>query len=310
MLRPEEVEILVCGSHKIDLRELQKNTEYDGYKATDRLIRWMSRWLSFDFTWCLVRAMWLSSYLFSVSNFLSVPCHLHEICMRSSADCTVLLANCRPRHISIEQYRRVRCHVTRICFNYLAGRQAKFPNFGVATIFFFHRVRWPCKMRMSYSCVSLFVVGPFLFRFQENSGRCCLTCPLKCKSDSYASSPEGTACPLAACLKWISKSPACVTDPSTYQRPTLASISWFCPNIPTRTRCTRSSSLPCPTPKDLAWNSRCSINDGTHPHIYLLLTRPVAIFKVIPHWACSPWPWQPSWLIYWPIAALPTVRLR
>ena len=39
MLRPEEVEILVCGSHKIDLRELQKNTEYDGYKATDRLIR-------------------------------------------------------------------------------------------------------------------------------------------------------------------------------------------------------------------------------------------------------------------------------
>ena len=165
MLRPEEVEILVCGSHKIDLRELQKNTEYDGYKATDRLIRWMSRWLSFDFTWCLVRAMWLSSYLFSVSNFLSVPCHLHEICMRSSADCTVLLANCRPRHISIEQYRRVRCHVTRICFNYLAGRQAKFPNFGVATIFFFHRVRWPCKMRMSYSCVSLFVVWSLFIPF-------------------------------------------------------------------------------------------------------------------------------------------------
>jgi len=28
MLRPEEVEILVCGSPKLDLRELQKNTVY------------------------------------------------------------------------------------------------------------------------------------------------------------------------------------------------------------------------------------------------------------------------------------------
>ncbi|KZS07975.1 Uncharacterized protein APZ42_028367 [Daphnia magna] len=39
MLRPEEVEILVCGSPKLDLRELQKNTEYDGYKAGDRIIK-------------------------------------------------------------------------------------------------------------------------------------------------------------------------------------------------------------------------------------------------------------------------------
>ena len=40
MLRPEEVEILVCGSPKLDLRELQKNTEYDGYKAGDRVIKY------------------------------------------------------------------------------------------------------------------------------------------------------------------------------------------------------------------------------------------------------------------------------
>ena len=40
MLRPEEVEILVCGSPKLDLRELQKNTEYDGYKAADRVIKY------------------------------------------------------------------------------------------------------------------------------------------------------------------------------------------------------------------------------------------------------------------------------
>ena len=39
MLRPEEVEILVCGSPKHDMRELQKNTEYDGYKPTDRIIK-------------------------------------------------------------------------------------------------------------------------------------------------------------------------------------------------------------------------------------------------------------------------------
>lgn len=39
MLRPEEVEILVCGSPKLDLRELQKNTEYDGYKSGDRVIK-------------------------------------------------------------------------------------------------------------------------------------------------------------------------------------------------------------------------------------------------------------------------------
>ncbi len=41
MFRPEEVEILVCGSPKLDLRELQKNTEYDGYKATDRIIKYV-----------------------------------------------------------------------------------------------------------------------------------------------------------------------------------------------------------------------------------------------------------------------------
>lgn len=31
MLRPEEVELLVCGSPTLDLSELRKVTEYEGY---------------------------------------------------------------------------------------------------------------------------------------------------------------------------------------------------------------------------------------------------------------------------------------
>ena len=35
MLRPEEVEQLVCGSQTFDLTELKKVTYYDGYKKED-----------------------------------------------------------------------------------------------------------------------------------------------------------------------------------------------------------------------------------------------------------------------------------
>ncbi|XP_053307189.1 probable E3 ubiquitin-protein ligase HECTD2 [Spea bombifrons] len=39
LLRPEEVEILVCGSPELDMLALQKNTQYDGYLKTDLTIR-------------------------------------------------------------------------------------------------------------------------------------------------------------------------------------------------------------------------------------------------------------------------------
>lgn len=38
MLRPEEVELLVCGTETLDLRELRKATEYDGYRSDDSII--------------------------------------------------------------------------------------------------------------------------------------------------------------------------------------------------------------------------------------------------------------------------------
>ncbi|RXG71677.1 putative E3 ubiquitin-protein ligase HECTD2, partial [Armadillidium vulgare] len=40
MLRPEEVEMLVCGSPTLDLNELRKVTEYDGYTADHPTIRY------------------------------------------------------------------------------------------------------------------------------------------------------------------------------------------------------------------------------------------------------------------------------
>ncbi|XP_069974942.1 probable E3 ubiquitin-protein ligase HECTD2 [Penaeus vannamei] len=40
MLRPEEVEMLVCGTQTIDLNELRKVTEYDGYSPEYPTIRW------------------------------------------------------------------------------------------------------------------------------------------------------------------------------------------------------------------------------------------------------------------------------
>ncbi|ELU04155.1 hypothetical protein CAPTEDRAFT_93626 [Capitella teleta] len=39
MLRPEEVELLVCGSPTMDISELKKVTVYDGYTATDSAIK-------------------------------------------------------------------------------------------------------------------------------------------------------------------------------------------------------------------------------------------------------------------------------
>ncbi|KAL7990468.1 hypothetical protein Chor_013898, partial [Crotalus horridus] len=39
LLRPEEVEILVCGSPELDVHALQKHTQYDGYQKTDLTIR-------------------------------------------------------------------------------------------------------------------------------------------------------------------------------------------------------------------------------------------------------------------------------
>ncbi|XP_015265665.1 PREDICTED: probable E3 ubiquitin-protein ligase HECTD2 [Gekko japonicus] len=39
LLRPEEVEILVCGSPELDMNALQKHTQYDGYQKTDVTIR-------------------------------------------------------------------------------------------------------------------------------------------------------------------------------------------------------------------------------------------------------------------------------
>jgi len=38
MLRPEEVENLVCGSPELKMAELKKVTVYDGYKPTDHTI--------------------------------------------------------------------------------------------------------------------------------------------------------------------------------------------------------------------------------------------------------------------------------
>lgn len=39
MLRPEEVEMLVCGGPVIDMEELRKVTIYDGFSESDPLIK-------------------------------------------------------------------------------------------------------------------------------------------------------------------------------------------------------------------------------------------------------------------------------
>ncbi|XP_038037213.2 probable E3 ubiquitin-protein ligase HECTD2 isoform X3 [Anas platyrhynchos] len=40
LLRPEEVEILVCGSPELDMSALQRSTQYEGYQKTDLTIRY------------------------------------------------------------------------------------------------------------------------------------------------------------------------------------------------------------------------------------------------------------------------------
>ncbi|XP_065602068.1 probable E3 ubiquitin-protein ligase HECTD2 isoform X2 [Cyrtonyx montezumae] len=40
LLRPEEVEILVCGSPELDMSALQRSTQYEGYQKTDVTIRY------------------------------------------------------------------------------------------------------------------------------------------------------------------------------------------------------------------------------------------------------------------------------
>ena len=39
LFRPEEIELLVCGSPLVDLGELQKVTVYDGYTSQDVTVR-------------------------------------------------------------------------------------------------------------------------------------------------------------------------------------------------------------------------------------------------------------------------------
>lgn len=41
MLRPEEVESLVCGLPTLDLTELQKVVTYDGYTKDDSIIKYV-----------------------------------------------------------------------------------------------------------------------------------------------------------------------------------------------------------------------------------------------------------------------------
>ena len=46
MLRPEEVEMLVCGNPTLVMGELKKVTAYDGYTAQDSTIRWAAAAMS------------------------------------------------------------------------------------------------------------------------------------------------------------------------------------------------------------------------------------------------------------------------
>ena len=41
MFKPEELELLVCGSKKLDFRALEKAARYvDGYKSDSQVIKW------------------------------------------------------------------------------------------------------------------------------------------------------------------------------------------------------------------------------------------------------------------------------
>ena len=39
---PEELELLICGSKKLDFKELENNTQYvDGYKEDSQIVKWL-----------------------------------------------------------------------------------------------------------------------------------------------------------------------------------------------------------------------------------------------------------------------------
>ena len=40
LLRPEEVEVLVCGSPNLDMSTLQRLAQYEGYSKTDPTVRY------------------------------------------------------------------------------------------------------------------------------------------------------------------------------------------------------------------------------------------------------------------------------
>jgi len=55
MLRPEEVEMLVCGNPELDMDALRKVTVYDGYTKNDSVIRLVNyRDLKGDF-WVILK---------------------------------------------------------------------------------------------------------------------------------------------------------------------------------------------------------------------------------------------------------------
>ena len=45
VLNWRQLEELVCGKNKLDVRDLKKNTKYDGYKESDEVIKWFWEWL-------------------------------------------------------------------------------------------------------------------------------------------------------------------------------------------------------------------------------------------------------------------------
>ena len=45
VLNWRQLEELVCGKNKLDIRDLKKNTKYDGYRESDDVIRWFWEWL-------------------------------------------------------------------------------------------------------------------------------------------------------------------------------------------------------------------------------------------------------------------------
>ena len=56
MLRPEEVEMLVCGNPTLNMAELKKVTVYDGYSSRDPTIKYelpliVHLWSSIAITW-------------------------------------------------------------------------------------------------------------------------------------------------------------------------------------------------------------------------------------------------------------------